>query len=216
MLRSESNQGSFCIDMATPSPWITSFQEAHDAFAPLWSEAYKIWERFEKADGFEAYVPADYAAVLRSLQQLQGKAVTLLEWGSGLGVVTIMASRLGYDAFGIEISPQLIDHARKLAVQYAPQAIFAQGSFVPNDYHWDPKMGDDGTRTDFEAADGYDQLDMRLADFDIVYAYPWPDEHAVFADILRGHGRPEGWLLTYDVREGMQRKRVKPLRRQKG
>jgi len=201
--------------MAAPLQWITSFQEAHDVFSPLWSEAYEIWERFEKADGFEAYVPADYAAVLRSLQQLQGKAISVLEWGSGLGVVTIMASRLGFDAYGLEISPQLVDHARKLALKYASNAIFAQGSFVPNEYSWNPEMGEDGTRTDFDAADGYHQLDMRLSDFDVVYAYPWPDEHAVFADILRGHGRPEGWLLTYDVREGMQQKRVKKARRNK-
>lgn len=201
--------------MATPSQWITSFEEAHDVFSPLWSEAYEIWELFEQADGFEAYVPADYSAVLLSLQQLQNKAHNILEWGSGLGVVTIMASRLGFDAYGLEISPQLVDHARKLAVRYASNATFAQGSFVPNDYVWNPEMGEDGTRTDFDAIDGYDQLDMRLSDFDVVYAYPWPEEHALFADILRGHGRPEGWLLTYDIREGMQRKRVKPIQRRK-
>jgi hypothetical protein len=190
-------------------PWITTFQDAHDVFSPLWSEAYQIWERFEKDDGFEAYVPADYSAVLVSLQRLQGKATSILEWGSGLGVVTIMASRMGFDAYGIEIAPQLVDHARELATRYAPNALFAQGSFVPNDYSWNPEMGEDGTRTDFDAPDGYDQFDMRLSDFDVVYAYPWPDEHAVFADMLRGRGRPGGLFLTYDVREGMQRKRIR-------
>jgi hypothetical protein len=194
-------------------PWITSFQDAHDVFSPLWSEAYEIWERFEKDDGFEAYVPADYAAVLVSLQGLQGKATSILEWGSGLGVVTIMASRMGFDAYGIEIAPQLIDHARDLAAKYGPNALFAQGSFVPNDYSWNPEMGEDGTRTDFDAPDGYDQFDMRLDDFDVVYAYPWPDEHAVFADMLRGRGRPGGIFLTYDVREGMQKKRIRKAAR---
>jgi hypothetical protein len=195
--------------MAKSPIGIVSFQDARELFYPLWMEARELWDRFEKSDGFEAYVPADYAVVLQALQRLQGKAVTILEWGSGLGVVTIMASRLGFEAYGLEISPQLVDHARFLADRYSAGATFAQGSFVPNEYEWNPRLGEDGTRTDFDASDGYERLDMRLSDFDVVYAYPWPDEHAVFNDILRGYGRAGGLFLTYDVREGMQRKRVK-------
>ena len=194
--------------MAPRLRWITSFKEAHDHFSPLWSEAYEIWGKFENAIGFETYVPADYSAVLSSLQSLQGKATTILEWGSGLGVVTIMASRLGFEAYGIEVAPQLVKHARKLAKRYAPRATFAEGSFVPNDYQWAADQGEDDTRPNLNAADGYDALDMRLSEFDVVYAYPWPDEHALFADMLRGRGRPGGWLLTYDIRAGMQQTQV--------
>ncbi len=176
--------------MNNPTDERLTFDQAQDLFLPLWNEAYEIWERFEKKNGFEAYVPADYAQVLRSLQSLQGKATTFLEWGSGLGVATIMAGRLGFEAYGLEIAPQLVDHSRELCQRYASNAIFAQGSFIPNEYHWSPSTGDDGTRTDFDAPDGYDTLDMRLKDFDIVYAYPWPDEHAIFTDILKRHGRP--------------------------
>lgn len=186
-----------------------SFDQAHGLFLPLWNEAYAIWEEFEKDNGFEAYVPADYAQVLKSLQSLQGKATTFLEWGSGLGVATIMASRLGFEAYGLEIAPELIEIAHDLSRRYASTAIFAQGSFIPNEYQWSPSTGDDGTRTDFDAPDGYDSLDMRLKDFDIVYAYPWPDEHAVFTDVLRRHGRPGAYWLTFDVREGMNRKKLK-------
>ncbi len=108
--------------------------------------------------GFEAYVSADYAQVLDSLRTMQGRADTFLEWGSGLGVVTIMASRLGFSAYGIEISPQLVAHARQLADEFAPLAKFAESSFVPNEYRWDPRMDDDGTRTDFESPDGYSEV----------------------------------------------------------
>jgi hypothetical protein len=171
-------------------------------FSDLWREASSIWDELERARGFEAYVPADYAMVLKSLVDLQGKASTFLEWGSGLGVVTIMASALGFEAYGLEVAPELVEHAERLAIRYAPKAVFGTGSFVPNAYTWDPEMGEDGLRTDFDASDGYDELGMDLQDFDIVYAYPWPDEHSVFRDIMKRHGADRGLFLTFDVREG--------------
>lgn len=184
-------------------------QEQDFFFPKLWQQAREIWDTSENLPGFEAYVSADYSQVLDSLRTMQGRADTFLEWGSGLGVVTIMASRLGFSAYGIEISPQLVAHARQLADEFAPLAKFAESSFVPNEYRWDPRMDDDGTRTDFESPDGYSEFDMRLADFDLVYAYPWPQEQRIFSDILRKHGRPGGILMTFDVREGMAVKRLK-------
>ncbi len=144
-----------------------------------------------------------------SLRKLQGRADTFLEWGSGLGVVTIMAARLGFTSYGLEISSELVEHSRVLADRYAPSATFALGSFVPEAYEWDPKLDEDGSRTDFDAPDGYEELDMKLGDFDVVYVYPWPHEHQIFTDILRKHGRDGGLMLSYDVREGMKLKRIK-------
>lgn len=182
-------------------------------FSKLWNEAALIWDQLERARGFEAYVPADYPMVLQSLQELQGKALTFLEWGSGLGVVTIMASALGFEAYGIEVAPELVVHAERLAVRYGPSSVFATGSFVPNDYVWDPEMGEDGLRTDFDASDGYEELGMDLQDFDVVYAYPWPDEHHVFRDIMKLHGADRALLLTFDVREGTALHRNRKSRR---
>ncbi len=166
--------------------WDVGQQE--EVFPILWQEARSIWDRCENQAGFEAYVEADYRLVLESLRKFQGKGVTFLEWGAGLGVVTIMASRLGFEAYGLEISPQLVDYSRTLAQRFAPAAQFALGSFVPSGYRWNPELDEDGSRTDFESADGYEALDMSLADFDIVYVYPWPHEHAIFKDILRHTG----------------------------
>ena len=80
-------------------------------FSELWDEASALWDQLERARGFEAYVPADYPLVLQSLKELQGKASTFLEWGSGLGVVTLMASALGFEAYGLEVAPELVEHA---------------------------------------------------------------------------------------------------------
>ncbi|NIO39184.1 MAG: hypothetical protein GTO41_02675, partial [Burkholderiales bacterium] len=42
-----------------------------------------------------------------------------------------------------------------------------------------------------------------LRDFDLIYAYPWPDEHPLYHSIIRQFGRSRAMLLTYDAREGM-------------
>ena len=42
------------------------------------------------------------------LRALAGRAVSFLEWGSGTGVITIMADMLGFEAYGIEINPALV------------------------------------------------------------------------------------------------------------
>jgi hypothetical protein len=69
-------------------------------------------------------------------------------------------------------------------------------------------LEEEGQRTDYDSRDGYDQMDMELRD--IVYAYPWPQEHRIYRDILRKHGRRGTLLLTIDTREGNHVGRVKP------
>ena len=55
-----------------------------------------------------------------------------------------------------------------------------------------------------DAASAYDELDMELRDFDLVYAYPWPDEHILFHNIMRRFGRREALFLSYHEREGVE------------
>lgn len=172
-------------------------------FGTLWAEADDLWERHQDTPAFHTYVSADYAAVYESLARLRGSVLTVLEWGSGLGIVTIMASRMGFDAYGIEAEPGLVAYSESFAQAYGPNARFAQGSFIPDDFHWNPADGD-VYRTIIDAASAYDQLDMELRDFDLIYAYPWPDEHALYHNIIREFGRTDALLLSYDAREGIE------------
>ena len=106
------------------------------------------------------YVSADYLLVYEALSRLQGSVLSVLEWGAGLGVVTIMASRMGFDAYGIETEPQLLMHAEQLARQYGPDAESAQGSFVPDDFAgW--------IRIQYEVA-GADVLPRKNGDIQII------------------------------------------------
>ncbi|MCP4082461.1 MAG: hypothetical protein GY743_19680 [Planctomycetaceae bacterium] len=126
-----------------------------------------------------------------------------IEWGSGLGVVTIMADRLGYEAVGIEAKDLLVDFALDLADDFQSEAEFSVGSFIPDRFEWDPASGDESIRTIIDIPAGYDQLGVELRDFDLVYSYPWPTEHALYHNVMREFADPNSVLLTYDAREGL-------------
>ena len=177
-------------------------------FSQLWAEADALWEQHSETPAFHGYVSADYRTVYESLAQLRGTVSTVLEWGSGLGVVTIMASRMGFEAYGIEAEPRLVNYSEDFAQIYGPEARFALGSFIPDEFEWNPADGEEVCRTVIDAASAYDDFDMELRDFDLVYTYPWPDERVLYHNIMRQFGCRNALLLSYDVREGMELVRV--------
>ncbi len=170
----------------------------------LWRTADALWEEKLDLDAFCSYASADYAQVFHALADLQGEAITCLEFGSGLGIATIMASRLGFDAYGIEAKDDLVDFSREFAEEFAPDAQFATGSFIPDAFEWNPAAGDESVRTFVDEPDAYGEFGMELCDFDLIYAYPWPTEHALYHNILKQFARPGAKFLTYDAREGIQ------------
>jgi len=186
---------------ATDDPLLEEMRE-------LWSESDAVWEGCRNQLEFGGFVSADYVEIYKHLVELQGQVTNFLEWGSGLGVVAIMASRLGFESYGIEVEPLLIEHAQQLAESYGSEAEFAEGSFIPDDYQWGIEDVGNPSRTNFDARAGYDDLDMELRDFDLVYAYPWPDEHGLYFDIMRTCGGEQALFLTFDAREGVSLTRM--------
>lgn len=179
----------------------------------LWADADAIWDQRGTESSFSGYVSADYPAIYRTLKSLRPNTHTFLEWGSGLGVVTIMASLLGYDAYGIEVEADLVDVAMDLAQHNAVSPKFAVGSFIPDEFCGNTIEGDVFQNTQEDAAAGYEQLDMELRDFDLVYAYPWPEEHQIFRKIIRNFASPNTYFLQYDAREGLALSRPAQHRR---
>ena len=169
----------------------------------LWAEANEIWEGFRQQPQFRELVTADYAEVFRALAKMRGRVQTVLEWGSGLGVITIMASCLGFEAYGLEAEPKMVDWSQTLSRKYGADAQFVCGSFVPAEYEWDPQYGDENFRTRLDLESGYEELDMELRDFELVYSFPWPEEQSLHRDIMRTCGAPGALLMTYDYREGI-------------
>ena len=82
-------------------------------------------------------VSSDFALVNAALQRIVAKDLAsgtlFCEWGSGFGVVALLASLHGFDAHGIEIQPDLVEFAEQLAEEFACDVRFVQGTYVPPD-----------------------------------------------------------------------------------
>jgi predicted O-methyltransferase YrrM len=136
------------------------------------------------ADDREARIPAlvhsHFAIAHHALHHIDQQRLApgrrFCEWGSGFGVVTMLASLLGFDALGIEIEPRLVTIAGELAAQQGVAARFACASY---------------------RADGDDSAAAAALPFDLVYAYPWPaEERSLFGHFER-RAAPGTLLLTY-------------------
>ena len=75
---------------------------------------------------------------------------------------------------------------------------------MPPDYRdqVDLLMSDYMTPT--EGADAYAEIGLDIADFDLVYAYPWPGEEDWLIKLVRRHGGPRTRLMIYTVRDGYE------------
>lgn len=113
-----------------------------------------------------------------------GGDLSFCEWGSGLGVVTCIASQLGYQASGIEIEPSLCRFARTLANEANVTAKFIQSSYreLPE-------------RCDEETLNQPYPIGPRTSD--VVYAYPWPAEEAYILTLFARSPASKSLLVTY-------------------
>jgi hypothetical protein len=155
-----------------------------------------------------AFVPSDFELVYRALVAIQSANLAtgrrLLEWGSGLGVVTCLAVMVGFDAAGIEIEPRLVQLANELAKKHRVATQFICGSFVPDDHRPRVDMTGDIVWLATDGPDGYDELELDPDDFDIIFAYPWPGEEQVLFDLFAECAAVGALLLTYHGQDGLR------------
>ena len=166
----------------------------------LCEEGWALWCRFDaerRRHSFHPFVPADHQAVLEALIPLRAPGLRFLEWGSATGVITIMADILGFEAYGIELDPDLVDQARELARKCESRARFTVGSFIPAGYRWKDHRGDERLGTIGHGDSGYLDLGLSLEEFDVVYGYPWSGEELMMLDLMKVHGRPQATLLVH-------------------
>ena len=158
-------------------------------------------ERFQREHHIPGFVPSNFARAYWALRALAAAGAArgnlFCEWGSGFGVVACLAAMLDFDAFGIEIEGELVDAARSLAADFRLPVEFACGSFIPG-----------GSAACFQGGDGFawlttsgghteEELGLGLADFDVIFAYPWPDEERVTAALFEQQAGVGAVLLTY-------------------
>ena len=129
---------------------------------------------------FPGFVPCDFRganACLEWIVQHQLSAgQAFCEWGSGYGVVTMLAALHEFDACGIEVEAELVEEARQLAQDMEIPVQFVQGSLIPEGA--DKLVESLGVLTylDTDSRDAYDELGLEISDFDLIFSFPWPGE----------------------------------------
>lgn len=157
------------------------------------------------------FVPSDFAAVWPALaalhEQQLAQGARFCEWGCGFAVVAGLAALLGFDAHGIEIEQDLVTRARALLRDHALDVELACGSFVP-------PGGEALARIRAEMAwlvtggpDGHEALAHEPADWDVVFAYPWPGEEHVIERLFERYAAPGALLLTHRSEKGVRLQR---------
>lgn len=157
----------------------------------------------EEGDLFHPLVHADYRRVAAALRKLRPRAEKFLEWGSGVGTISIMADLLGYEAFGIERNARMLARAEDMAERFHSQATFIQGSYVPSELQDDLQYQSADFLTTTEGDPAYEEMGEELADFDLVYAFPWPGEEELHMEIMRRSAREDALLLLYASTDGL-------------
>jgi len=165
-----------------------------------------------------AFVPSDYEGAFRVLRGLiespEVRGTQFCEWGSGFGAVTCLAEEAGFDACGIEAEAELVDQARRLAEDFGLAAEFVHGSFIPPGAEQHVHTGGSYSWLTTESDHAYQELGLEVADLDVVFAYPWPDEEALTAELFDQYAGPGAVLITYHTGDGFRIRR-KTARRAK-
>jgi predicted O-methyltransferase YrrM len=190
----------------TATIWDDIDPELNVRLGELANEGRAIFHRFDlevRRRVFHPFVPSDYDTVLRALLAVREPGLRFLEWGSGTGVITIMADLLGFEACGIEIDEELVEVARELARRFGSGATFAAGSLLPAGYVFRRADGDTRLGTIAAGRSGYDELGLGLEDFDLIFGYAWPGEKELMLDLARRHARADARLLLNEGTDGV-------------
>ena len=166
--------------------------------------------RTKVAAGYRGFVPSDYRKLYSVLRLIERNRLTcgmkFCEWGSGIGVATMIASMVGFEAHGIEIDAELVNVAERVIQEHELAVNIVCGSFVPegvDDLIDSAFAENDGSISMVtEAVDAYSELGLEIDEFDIVFCFPWPTDEILTAEIFDRCASTGSLLLTYDEMHG--------------
>jgi len=158
------------------------------------------WDQWHKRP-IEQYVACDFRDVWRALSQLTASGLatgnTFCEWGCGFGIVTGLASQLGWESVGIEAELFLVEQAKVFLRRNALAGEILHGNFLPRGSEKLARPQSNHASLHHHVPNAYDQNDMELDDYALVFAYPWPGEHHFQQEVFRNYARDGALLLMF-------------------
>ncbi|MGY8689144.1 MAG: hypothetical protein ACKVHP_15590, partial [Verrucomicrobiales bacterium] len=143
------------------------------------------------------YIPSDPILFYKGLANVTKNDLPLgrvfCEWGSGFGVCTCLAAKLGYESFGLEINPNLAAYSRELAQDLSLNVQILETSYVPEDYESYSGIGGEFLIKNEKVASRdarvvseltYEGMDHEIAEIDVFFAYPWPMEQEFMQELF--------------------------------
>ena len=156
---------------------------------------------------FPRYIPSNPAIVhaaivsLREAGHLRGDV--FCEWGCGFAVATCIASLIGFQAYGVEIEPELAELAVKLAEDHKIPVEILNADYLPEGYEECEGVGGKDllipeattSRSGVQLPPSYEGLDPD--EVDLFFVYPWPGQEELMMDLFRAVACPGSILLIY-------------------
>ena len=181
-----------------PEPFASLIQDADDRWEKFWAQ--KLNKRYPR------YVASEPAQVYAALKHVRDEGLALgerfVEWGSGFGVATSLASLLGFQATGIELEDGLVAIAESLAEKHQTGAEFITTTYIPEGYiSYDHVGGSDivpdenfGYQVE---SPSYDGMDVGLDEIDVFFVYPWPGEQEMMLKLFESVASEGAILIAY-------------------
>ena len=156
------------------------------------------------------YLPSDAQLFHRGLAEVKERGLALgevfCELGSGFGIAAGIAALLGYEAYGIEIEPELVERSSQLATDMGVGSTIIQSSYIPYGYEGFTGVGGDELLEpgDFPFGGGeddgppaYEDMPVPINEIDVIYVYPWPGEQEFMLDLFKALAGDGAILLAY-------------------
>jgi hypothetical protein len=208
------NHAAYCILMAIEELDIEFPMQALPAEVVRLIEASdRRWDQFfanHANHRFPRLIPSDPALVYSALacvtQQELPPGRLFCEWGSGFGTATCLAALLGYEAYGIELHAELADISREMARELALPVEILCTSYIPEGYDSYAGIGgDDLIQSPMfsypedadERALRYDGMACTIAEIDLFFVYPWPEEQELMQKLFDAVAMEGAILIAY-------------------
>lgn len=187
----------------TPPPEVKRFIAAADRMMDEYDAAHPYREKpnFVHCDPTLLYAALAYVT---KLDLTVGRV--FCEWGSGFGMGVCLASLLGYQAYGIEIDPDVVRYSRDLARSQNIAVTILETSYFPEGFSSYAGAGDDelilppGYPEDGSAPrhwPRYEGTDFDTDEIDVFFVYPWPKEHEMMVALFDAVAADGAVLIAY-------------------